>query len=317
MFLKIALSVIALISIFAFLLFYICFRIVFYSPAKKRIKPDDEYSLQQGKTFVPYHDIMKKYIDVARSTPCKKVEVTSFDGLTLRGRYFEYKKGAPIEIIFHGYRGDSESDLSGGVIRCFSLKRNAILVDQRSAGKSDGSVITFGINESKDCLPWINYVLENIDKNAKIFLSGISMGASTVLIASAKKLPSNVVGIIADCGFTSAKDIIKKVITDMKLPANILYPFVKIGAKLFGKFDLEETSPIESVKKTNLPILFIHGKVDDYVPYQMSIENYNACNSKIKQMSTFNDAGHGLSYLVNPEKYVEVIEEFTNKIPNL
>lgn len=314
--------ILIVLAIFAFILLsiisisFICYRIIFYSSPKKRSKKGEEYSFPNGEIYLPYLEQIKEYIRQVRSMPCKHVEIKSFDNLTLRGRYFEYSKGAPIEIIFHGYRGDSESDVSGGVIRCFSLKRNALIVDQRAGGKSDGKVITFGVNESKDCLPWVNYILKNINKYAEIYLCGVSMGAATVLIASQYDMPSNVKGIIADCGYTSAKDMITKVIEEMKLPVFIFYPLAKLGAKLFGKFNLEETSPIVAVKKSKLPILLIHGNNDILVPHYMSIKNYQACASPNKKLLIVENAGHGLAYLISPQKYVNSIKEFEREIKN-
>lgn len=106
------------------------------------------------------------------------------------------------------------------------------------------------------------------------------MGASTVLMVSDQALPPNVLGILADCGFSSAKDIIKKVIRQMGLPADIGYPFVKLGAKLFGHFDLEAHSAREAVKNATVPVIFFHGDGDDYVPCEMSRINHDACTSK-------------------------------------
>ena len=289
----------------------ICFLKIFYSSPKSRKKKDGEYSLQQDEIYKPYHKVMIDFIDRVRALPHEDVSIKSFDGLTLRGRYFEYAKNAPIEIIFHGYRGDSESDLSGGVFRCFALGRSVLLVDQRAGGTSDGKVITFGVNESKDCLPWINFVIENINKDAIIFLCGVSMGAATVLIASEQNLPKNVVAIMADCGYTSAKDIIKKVIKDMKLPANLLYPFAKLGAKMYGKFNLEENSPVQALKNSKLPVFLVHGDNDLFVPYEMSVKNFEVCQSP-KQLATIEGAGHGLAYIVNPEKYLREMKSFAD-----
>ena len=302
---------ILIIIFFMFGLPFICFIKIFYSSPKSRIKKDGEYSLQQADIYKPYHKIMIDFIDRVNALPHKNVSVKSFDGLTLRGRYFEYKPDAPIEIIFHGYRGDSESDLSGGVFRCFALERNVLLVDQRAGGKSDGKVISFGVNECKDCLPWVNYVIENINKDAVIFLCGVSMGAATVMMASEQNLPKNVVAVMADCGYTSAKDIIKKVIKDMKLPPNLLYPFAKLGAKMFGKFNLDENSPIKALKNSKLPVFFLHGDNDLYVPYEMSVKNFEACNSP-KYLATIEGAGHGLAYIVNPEKYINEMKTFAD-----
>ena len=140
------------------------------------------------------------------------------------------------------------------------------------------------------------------------------MGASTVLMASTYELPENVVGVLADCGYTSAREIIKKVIREMKLPADLLYPFVKLGARIFGHFDLDEHSPIEAMKKCKLPVILLHGDADDFVPYSMSLENFEACTSEKKRMVTIAGAGHGLAFPADKEKYLTALHEFFDPI---
>ena len=253
---------------------------------------------------------MIKWMKEAAAMQPKEVSITSFDGITLYGKYYEYSKDAPIELMFHGYRGSAERDLCGGVQRCFTLGRSCLIVDQRTAGKSGGRVITFGVKESRDCLKWIDYIIENINRDAKIIITGISMGAATVTIAAGEKLPPNVIAALADCGYTSAKDIIKKVVRQLHLPADIIYPFIKLGARIYGGFDLEKYSPIEAMKNCTVPIIFIHGTTDDYVPYEMSVKNFDACTHSIKKMVSVENAGHGLAYLVDTEGYFNAIRDF-------
>ncbi len=290
---------------------YICFRMAFFVSVKDRRK-DAEYDIPPGEIYEPYRDTMTAWMDKMRAEPHREVSVTSFDGLTLRGNYYEYEKGAPMELMFHGYRGSAERDLCGGIQRCFALKRNVLIVDQRGCGRSEGNVITFGINESRDCLTWIDFIRREFGADTPILLTGISMGASTVMIAAGLDLPANVVGLLADCGFTSARDIIKKVIRDMKLPADLLYPFVRLGARLYGKFDVEETSSLEAMRRCRLPIIFFHGEDDDYVPCDMSRELYAACAAP-KQIVTVPGAGHGLAFMVDQEAYVQTLAAFSAK----
>lgn len=276
---------------------FICFYKIFYSP--KRKARTEWVEIPSGKIYEERREQLTKWGQTVADMPHKKVSIETFDGLTLRGRYYEFEKGAPIEIILHGYRGNSVRDISGGVVRCKTLGHNVLVYDHRGSGESDGHVITFGINERHDLLRWIDYVIENIDADADIFIAGVSMGAATVMMTSAMELPKNVVGVIADCGYTSAKDIIKKVIKEMRLPAGLLYPFARLGARLWGGFDIDETSPIEAMASCRLPIIFFHGDTDDFVPHEMSLRNYEACISEKKRMVTTIGAGHGLCLPVN------------------
>lgn len=282
---------------------------IFYS-VRRRPKHAEEFPIPPGEIYEPHREQMVQWMKEIRSMDRRDVQITSFDGLTLHGKYYEYKKGAPTEILFHGYRGSAERDLCGGVHRCFEIGHNALIVDQRTAGKSDGHVITFGAKECYDCLAWVDFVLESIDKDAKIILTGISMGAATVMMAASMDLPKNVIGVLADCGYTSTKAIIQKVIRDMKLPAKLLYPLVRLGARLFGGFDPDAFSPIESMKKCKLPVIFFHGDTDDFVPCYMSEENYAACSAEQKRLVIIRGAGHGLCFPVDQETYFKELRDF-------
>lgn len=287
---------------------YICYRMAFYEPDRKP-QPRDLVDVPQGKAYEPFRDAIVNWTLETRAMPREDMYITAFDGLKLHGRYYEYAPGAPIELMMHGYRGAADRDLSGGVQRCFKLGRSALIVDQRCSGESGGNVITFGINEHRDCLSWVEHMISRFGPDVKIILTGISMGASTVLTAAGKPLPKNVIGVLADCGYDSAKNIIQKVIADMGLPPRLAYPFVKLGARLFGHFDLEETSPLEAMKNCTVPVILFHGESDDFVPCQMSRNIYEACPTR-KKLVTIPGAGHGLSYPTDPEGYRQALREF-------
>lgn len=290
----------------------ICFLKVFYSP-KRRVLGEDEYEIPKGEIYEVFRDDIIAWTKQVRTLPHEDFSITSYDGLTLRGKYYEYKKGAITELLFHGYQGNAERDLSGGIERCFSLGRNALIIDNRASGTSEGSVITFGVREKRDVLSWIDFATQRFGDDVKLVLTGVSMGAATVLMASGEKLPENVVCTLADCPYSSQKDIIKKVIRDMKLPDRILYPFVKLGARIFGGFDLEEDTPIEAMKRCSIPIIFIHGDTDAFVPDSMSDELYEACVSKHKRNVKISGAGHGLAFPVGRDIYVNALRDFENE----
>lgn len=290
------------------LLSYALFRIIFYVPPRKK-NDSEQIDLPPGKIYEPFHEEMRTWVMEARAFTHEIFSIRSFDGLTLYGSYYEYAPNAPIELMFHGYRGNAERDLSGGMHRCFQLGHSALIVDQRCSGRSDGNVITFGIHEHKDCLEWIRFAVSHFGADVRLILTGISMGASTVLIAAGTDLPSNVIGVLADCGFHSAKDVILSVAKGMHLPAGLLYPFARFGARIFGHFDLEEFTPEDSVKQCKVPVLFFHGEADDYVPPYMSKINYDACNSR-KKIIMIPGAGHGLSYPVDKERYIFEMKSF-------
>ncbi len=303
----IVISVLCTLIALFFGLVYVCYHIVFHSNRKQN---KEKYPMPEIAGFEPYKDEMIKWMKQADNMEYRPVEITSFDGLKLKGKLYEYSKDAPIEILMHGYRGSARRDMSGGVIRSFMLGHSALIVDHRGSGESQGRTISFGINERRDCKAWVDFVINEINKDAKIILTGISMGAATVLMCSSMDLPSNVVGILADCGYSSPKEIIKKVIKDLKLSPSLIYPFVKLGARIYGGFKLEEYSPIEAMRECKLPVIFIHGDKDGFVPYSMSVENFNACASENKRLVIIENATHGCCFPQNREKYIEALREF-------
>ena len=302
----IALGVAGGLLLIALAVSFVCYKIVFYSAP--RVK-SDEIPTPPGEEYDPYREDMKKWVLAVRAMPHDDVEIKSRDGVVLRAKYYEHSEGAPIELMMHGYRGNSERDMSAGVLRAFKLGRSVLLVDHRGSGDSGGKTITFGVKEREDCLLWVDYLVSRFKNSRAVILTGISMGAATVMSCSSAELPPCVVGVLADCGYTSAKQIIKKVVRDLKLPAPIFYPFIKLGARLFGGFKLESNPPIEEVKSARVPIFFTHGDADSFVPCNMSIECHAACMSE-KELFIVEGAGHGLCYPVANERYLEAIDKF-------
>ena len=135
------------------------------------------------------------------------------------------------------------------------------------------------------------------------------MGAATVMMATALDLPESVVGVLADCGYTAPREIIEKVVVDMGLPPALIYPFIRLGAILFGGFDPDAASAYEAMKTCRLPVIFYHGDNDDFVPHEMSVRNHEACAGR-KRLVTIPGAGHGLAYPENEEMYVSTLAEF-------
>ena len=299
--------VLASIAILLLIVTFICYYITFYSPKRKELGPE-EFSLPMGNIYLPHAEQMIAWMKESRKLPHEDASIVSRDGLTLRGKYYEYAPGAVIELMMHGYRGNSERDMCGGVQRCFSLGRSALVVDQRAGGRSDGHTITFGIKEHEDCLRWVDYLIDKFGKDVRIILTGISMGASTVLMAGGRDLPENVIGIIADCGYSSPKEIIQKVMRQLHLPVTLLYPFVRMGAQLFGGFDPEAYSCTEAMKTCTVPVFFTHGEDDNFVPHEMSVKNFDACTAPKKLLSV-PKAGHGLCYIIDPEGYCQALRE--------
>lgn len=303
--------ILLLVSLLAVLLgAYSVYRIAFARNDKRIGAPDE---VPDSPFYTPYEEMLKKNVNEFLKLPCEEVYTTSYDGLKLHARFYAGEKDKPVLIFFHGYRSNATRDGSGihsiGTVKGI----NILLVTQRSHKESEGKTITFGIRESYDCLSWIDYVKERFGEDKKVILWGISMGAATVMTAAGRDLPDNVLGIGADCGYSSTKDILRSVIKGMKLPVGISYRLAKLGARIYGGFDVEEISPIEAMKKVKVPVLFIHGMEDDFVPCDMTHQNYEACVSD-KSLVLVEKAGHGMSYYVDMNKVEEGVYAFLDKI---
>lgn len=290
---------------------YICFWMLFFVP-KLRL-PEGDLNLPKGKAYEPHHPRIATWITNARGMKREDVSIKSHDGLTLRGYYYEQEKGAPIEILFHGYRGTGERDMSAGIERCFSVGRNALVVDQRAHGRSDGRVTTFGVKEQIDCRRWVDFAIKKFGSDVKISLGGISMGAATVILAAGNELPENVTSVLADCSYSSAEEIIKKVVKDLRLPVMVLYPFIRLGARVFGGFSIADSKPVEAIKRTKLPHILYHGKSDGLVPYEMGVRLFEACASQKKHLELVDGADHGVAYPEKEEQYILALKEFIKK----
>ena len=288
---------------------YLVYRIIFFASNKaKKIT----FAFPKGEQYEFYREPLELAVEKMKNRPFEEVFITAKDGTPLFGRYYHFKDGAPVHILIHGWRGFAVLDCSGGTALAEKIGHNAIVIDQRANGRSGGHCISFGVREKEDCACWIQYVTDRFGKDTTIILSGISMGAATVLMASGMELPSNVKCILADCPFSSAEDIIKEVCSVIKAPQNLIYGIAKLGARIFGHFDLAESNALKAVAKAKLPILILHGEDDRFVPCHMG-KTLHATNPEWVTLATFPDAGHGLSYMTAPEEYEKAVISFLEK----
>lgn len=259
-----------------------------------------------------YRPLIKEALTYMRSLGPQRVYTKSFDGLMLSAQYFDISSDKTI-MLFHGYRSSAERDFSCAIKMYTEMGFNVLLVDERSHGKSEGKIITFGAKERRDVISWINYYINNINGKARIFISGMSMGAATVLLAAEYDLPENIKGIIADCGYTDPITIIKKVAKQsLHINATPLLPVINLYCRIFGGFSIYGVSTEKALKNTKLPILFIHGTGDMLVPFEMSEINFGCCASQ-KDILLVEGAGHGMSYLIDTPATEEKLSNFLKK----
>lgn len=239
----------------------------------------------------------------------QSVYITSDDGLRLHAHWVPVRNAKGTMLLMHGYRSTKLVDF--GVAFAYYHERgfNVLAPDQRSHGRSQGSFITFGVKESRDVQRWIEFHNQSFGAQP-LFLSGLSMGASTVMFLADELLPRNVRGIIADCGFCSPAAIISKVFWEVThLPPGPSIFCADLFARLFAGFSLYEKDSRKTLAKAALPVLLIHGREDHFVPCSMTEESYAACTGE-KELLLVDGAGHGVSFLVDHERYSRVVEAF-------
>ncbi len=286
------------------------FTYFFYFAFIRSKKPYDiEKSLSKENSLLPYKELINEGVRYCESQPYEHFYTYSYDGKKLHARLYRATNSKGTIILFHGYRSIGARDFSVVVKEYQGLNFNVLMTDMRAHGQSEGKIITYGVKDRYDVLTWINFVKENFNKNEKIIIDGLSMGASTVLMASALDLPENVKGIIADCGFTSPREIINKVgKSKYKINCNFATAILNVYCKIFGKFSLN-VSTVDAVKKCKIPILFIHGKSDNFVPYEMTVKAYESATCE-KRIVLVDNAGHGISFLIERDKIIAELENF-------
>ena len=241
--------ILAVIVAFVLFLSYLAYLKAYHN---RRTKKKDASVLPDGEQYKATKELTDMLIREMEAIPFERVTIEACDGTRLVARYYHVADSAPLHIQCHGYRGSATYDFCGGNKLARDLGHNTLVIDQRAHGESGGHTISFGIKERLDCIDWAKYAVDRFGKDVQIILSGVSMGASTVLMAAGEDLPPNVVGIIADSPYSSPKEIILKVCGDIGLPPKLSYPFALLGARIFGGFNLTESNAIDAVAHSKL-----------------------------------------------------------------
>ncbi len=263
-------------------------------------------------SYAKYYDHIVRSDCFLKEHDTMDISIKSDDGLTLRGLWLPAKDPKGTILLAHGYRSTKLVDFGLVFDLYHRLGMNLLIPDQRAHGKSEGKYITFGVKESRDMQAWIAYHNREFGEYPMI-LSGLSMGASTVLYLADADLPRNVKGIIADCGFTSPKEILSSVYRNVvHLPAGLTLWITDLFARAVADFGLSEKDTRVCLRNSKLPVFLIHGLADDFVPCSMSQEGFEACTSP-KELLLVEGAGHGVSFLHNSTEYIEKIIAFLKK----
>ena len=277
-------------------------------------RTDREYEDEQS-IWHPFRVRMAEAQAWIRAHTEEHVSIASFDGLKLSALYVPAETDRPrgTLIVMHGYRSLATIDFALEAKFLHDLGYRLLIPYQRANGESQGKYITYGVKERYDCRDWARYARERFGGEEDLFLAGISMGSATVLMALGLELPENVRGVIADCGFTSPWEIMKHVSRrDFHLPSFPLLNVLNVLSRRRAGFSLKEADTREAMRQNSLPVLFLHGEADDFVPVSMTRENYRACAAE-KELYLVKGAGHAQSFAMDTPGCEEKISEFLNR----
>lgn len=266
---------------------------------------------------IPDFDVFCEKLAAAGETlensKCETVEVCSYDGEKLIGHWYPAENANRIIVAMHGWRSSWTRDF--GVISSFWHEEgcSVLYVEQRGQNNSGGDYMGFGMMERYDCLEWVKWANTYNETGLPIYIAGVSMGAATVLMASGLELPHNVHGIISDRGFTSPHDIWKHVVeNNLHLSYGVVGNIASDICKKKIQMGAKDYSTIEALKTNKIPVLFIHGTDDHFVPVEMTYENYKACTAP-KRLFVVPGADHGMSYSVDESGYQAAMRDFWNE----
>lgn len=280
-------------------------------PRQNEVKVDISEMADADKWKVYIEDI-HRVKEKLLARPSEHVTIKSRDNLTLHGDLFLAETPTKrTAILFHGYTSCGMNDCSNMAEYFMEHGYNALIVDHRSHGQSEGKYIGFGILDRFDCIKWIEYVMKRLGGDSEIVLYGVSMGGSTVLMACGTEgFPTNVKAIISDCAFTSPYDVFKHILKrDYHLPP---HPIMDINEQMCIRkagYGFKDYSTLDAVKNAPCPILFIHGKEDLFVPTEMSVHNHAVCGSP-KQLLLVDNAGHAASLYEDRDLYERTVTNF-------
>ena len=293
-----------ILAVLAVVVFY------FFRFAHRRIDNMTDQFLSSD-VRVAYREIVKNGLAYIDAHEQETVTISSFDGLQLYGLYLPTPNARATILCFHGYRSTGLQDFAPMPKFYHSLGLNVLIVDQRACGKSEGKYTTFGILERYDVLAWAQYLAKRLD-GMPLLLDGLSMGASSVMLAADLPLPKSVRGIIADCGFISPWEIIAHCGKQwFHIPAFPMVHLLSGVAYLRFGGGYRSCSTLTSLANSTIPLLLLHGADDDFVPTYMSEQNFNAA-AGMKRKCIVSGAGHGMSYLVDQKRCQQELRDFVD-----
>ncbi|QIK54303.1 alpha/beta hydrolase [Dysgonomonas sp. HDW5B] len=266
--------------------------------------------------FLYDHDPnLKLWVDsLRRESALRDTFIVADDGSKLHALYVRSAIESPnTALIIHGYTDNSIRMLMIGHLYNKEMNYNILLPDLRAHGKSDGEYIQMGWKDRLDILKWIDVTKGIYGDTTRMVIHGISMGAATTMMTSGEDLPENIKCFVEDCGYTSVWDEFKHKLKDeYGLPAFPILHTASLYAQAKVGWNFKEASALEQLKKSKLPMFFIHGDKDTYVPTWMVNKLYEAKQGD-KELWVVPGVEHANAYWDYTDEYVAKTNQFVSK----
>ena len=283
---------------------YYFYRVAFIRSKKEFLKNSKDLTAIFATPFIDHRPWLATKVQ-------RDFEMTSEDGVKLFAKHIQASENSKkLTILVHGYSSKGMDMLGIANYYVETLDTHVLLPDLRAHGRSEGNTIGFGYPDKKDILDWIRLMISEYGKDIEITLHGISMGAATVLLCAGQPIPTNVKRVISDCSYSNVKDQLSFQMNRMyHLPAFPILTTVDLILRVFNGYGLNDINVVKSVSSIRIPVLFIHGTADTFVPYRMMSELKNACKSEHRAF-TVEGAGHGMCYRKNTIGYQKAVADF-------
>lgn len=303
-------------GVILFIAVFICILIagsiyMFNVALKTQVSSTDE---EDAYAFVLKNENIKNWVDSLNSeNALRDTIIIAPDGAKLHGLYVKAAKdSANTALVIHGYTDNSIRMLMIGQIYS-QMGYNILLPDLRGQGKSQNDHIQMGWKDRLDILKWIDVCRETFGESTPMVLHGISMGAATTMMTSGENLPENVKCFIEDCGYSSVwQEYEHELKKRYGLPSFPLLNATSFYCQLNQGWNFKEASAIDQVKKCNLPMFFIHGGNDDYVPTWMVYDLYEAKKGD-KELWVEPGVAHANMYWDHTDEYIKRTRNFVDK----
>ena len=274
-----------------------------------------------GDDLLPHMDVIRFRSREAQNKIMnmkhEDVYIKSYDDLLLHATFVQSPFfSRKVVIAVHGYNSFGMFDMSSVVPFFRGMGYNVIIVDDRAHGKSEGKYIGFGWLDRLDVMNWCRYAVKRFGGNCEILLHGVSMGAATVLMTCGEScLPEQVKGVIADCPFAGAYEEFGYIMrSNYRVPGRPLLYFASMVCKLRAGYTFGQASTVRAVRNIHIPVLFIHGEKDTFVPPYMTKRMYRHCKSKQKYLYICPEATHCYSAFQDMDAYVSHLTDFVYNI---